>query len=123
MCAKAETGGRGGHQGSCVYAQGVCVCVCTRVYACARVRVNTYVYTYIHRYKTHTHVQSFNGKLLAGINAKIELFKLSESESGGKELTTECAHRGHIMVRFVDLYMRIVVCVCMGESLGLSTSM
>jgi hypothetical protein len=41
-------------------------------------------------------VRGFNGKLLAAVNCKIELFRLSDSEAGHMgqiELTTECVHQ------------------------------
>jgi len=47
-------------------------------------------------------LKAFNGKLLAGVNSKIELLKLAEGDSGGRELTTECAHRGHILVLYLE---------------------
>ena len=47
-------------------------------------------------------LKAFNGKLLAGINSKIELFRMAEAEGGGKELTTECSHRGHILVLYLE---------------------
>eukprot|EP00281_Chroomonas_sp_CCMP1168_P025534 CAMPEP_0206228886 /NCGR_PEP_ID=MMETSP0047_2-20121206/9404_1 /ASSEMBLY_ACC=CAM_ASM_000192 /TAXON_ID=195065 /ORGANISM="Chroomonas mesostigmatica_cf, Strain CCMP1168" /LENGTH=1100 /DNA_ID=CAMNT_0053652151 /DNA_START=70 /DNA_END=3372 /DNA_ORIENTATION=+ len=47
-------------------------------------------------------LKAFNGKLLVGVNSKIELLRLAESETGGKELTTECVHRGHILVLYLE---------------------
>jgi len=47
-------------------------------------------------------LKAFNGKLLAGINSKVELFRLVEGDSGGKELASECAHRGHILVLYLE---------------------
>ena len=34
-------------------------------------------------------------KLLAAINSKIELFRMGDSETGGKELTSECNFDPH----------------------------
>jgi len=50
-------------------------------------------------------VRGFNGKLLAAINSKIELFGLRDSEGhmgGQMELTTDCVHRGHILVLYLQ---------------------
>ena len=41
---------------------------------------------------------AFNGKLLAGINAKVTLFKWVKRDSGSQELSQECGHYGHIVV-------------------------
>mmetsp|Transcript_28073 Transcript_28073/g.43830 ORF Transcript_28073/g.43830 Transcript_28073/m.43830 type:complete len:992 (-) Transcript_28073:1819-4794(-) len=47
-------------------------------------------------------LNSFNGKVLAAINSKIELFRIADSETGGKELISECVHRGHILVLYLQ---------------------
>jgi len=44
-----------------------------------------------------------NGKLLAGVNSKVQLFRWSESEDGSKSLTEECSYHGHVIV----LHMRV----------------
>lgn len=43
----------------------------------------------------------FNGKLLAGINQKIQLFKWTQRDDGSRELTNECGHHGHILALYV----------------------
>jgi DNA damage-binding protein 1 len=43
----------------------------------------------------------FNGKLLAGINAKVQLFKWSSAQDGVRELTAECDHHGHILALYL----------------------
>ncbi|CAM9125233.1 unnamed protein product [Choristocarpus tenellus] len=47
-------------------------------------------------------LNEFNGKLLAGINSKVQLFKWVEKDDGIQELQTECGYHGHILA----LYMR-----------------
>jgi hypothetical protein len=43
----------------------------------------------------------FNGKLLAGINQKIQLYKWTQRDDGSRELTNECGHHGHILALYV----------------------
>lgn len=47
-------------------------------------------------------LNAFNGKLLAGINSKVYLFKWSESEENGEELVSECGHHGHTLVLYME---------------------
>lgn len=48
-------------------------------------------------------VNAFNGKLLAAINQKIQLYKWASREDGGsRELQTECGHHGHILALYVQ---------------------
>jgi len=47
-------------------------------------------------------LESFNGKLLAGINSKVQLYRWESKGEGVYELNTECGHHGHILA----LHMR-----------------
>ncbi|GLT97110.1 hypothetical protein SLE2022_146930 [Rubroshorea leprosula] len=47
-------------------------------------------------------LNAFNGKLLAAINQKIQLFKWQAREDGTRELQSECGHHGHILALFVQ---------------------
>ena len=70
-------------------------------------------------------VRGFNGKLLAAINCKIELFRLSDPDAsahmGQMELTTECVHRGHILVLFLQTRGDFVVVGDLMRSISLLT--
>ena len=41
------------------------------------------------------------GKLIAGVNNKVQLLKWVQSEDGARELTTECTHTGHVLALYV----------------------
>ena len=43
----------------------------------------------------------WQGKLLAGVHSKVQLFKFSSRGDGAHELTQECSHAGHIMALYV----------------------
>ncbi|XP_074558641.1 DNA damage-binding protein 1a [Curcuma longa] len=47
-------------------------------------------------------LNAFNGKLLAAINQKIQLYKWTLREDGSRELQTECGHHGHILALYVQ---------------------
>lgn len=47
-------------------------------------------------------LNAFNGKLLAGINQKIQLFKWVLRDDGSRELQSECGHHGHILALYVQ---------------------
>lgn len=47
-------------------------------------------------------LNAFNGKLLAGINHKINLYKWTLREDGTRELQSECGHHGHILALYVQ---------------------
>ena len=47
-------------------------------------------------------LNAFNGKLLAAINNKVQLYRWLQRDDGGRELVNECGHHGHVMA----LYMR-----------------
>ena len=41
------------------------------------------------------------GKLIAGINSKVQLYKWIQAEDGSRELQIECSHTGHVLALFV----------------------
>lgn len=47
-------------------------------------------------------LNAFNGKLLAAINQKIQLFKWVLRDDGSRELQSECGHHGHILALYVE---------------------
>ncbi|CAN0325980.1 unnamed protein product, partial [Laminaria digitata] len=47
-------------------------------------------------------LNAFNGKLLAGINSKVQLFRWVEKDDGVQELQTECGYHGHILALFMQ---------------------
>ncbi|DAZ92907.1 TPA: LOW QUALITY PROTEIN: hypothetical protein N0F65_013069, partial [Lagenidium giganteum] len=47
-------------------------------------------------------LNAFNGKVLAGVNSKVQLYKWSESTESEKELISECGHHGHTIVVHMD---------------------
>ncbi|KAI3937749.1 hypothetical protein MKW92_004607 [Papaver armeniacum] len=47
-------------------------------------------------------LNSFNGKLLAAINQKIQLYKWVLRDDGSRELQLECGHHGHILALYVQ---------------------
>ncbi|KAI3988674.1 hypothetical protein MKX01_027038 [Papaver californicum] len=47
-------------------------------------------------------LNSFNGKLLAAINQKIQLYKWMLRDDGSRELQLECGHHGHILALYVQ---------------------
>ncbi|GKD25782.1 DNA damage-binding protein 1 [Tanacetum coccineum] len=46
--------------------------------------------------------KAFNGKLLAAINQKIQLYKWMLRDDGRRELQSECGHHGHILALYVQ---------------------
>ncbi|KJE89467.1 UV-damaged DNA binding protein, variant [Capsaspora owczarzaki ATCC 30864] len=46
-------------------------------------------------------LNAFNGKLLAGINSKVNLFKWNLTGDGIRELVSECSHHGHILTLYL----------------------
>eukprot|EP00958_Prasinococcus_capsulatus_P013243 scaffold1343_cov369-Prasinococcus_capsulatus_cf.AAC.10 len=46
-------------------------------------------------------LNGFHGKLLAGVNSQLHLYKWATRDDGTKELQASCSHHGHIMVLFV----------------------
>ncbi|PIA41691.1 hypothetical protein AQUCO_02200250v1 [Aquilegia coerulea] len=47
-------------------------------------------------------LNAFNGKLLAAINQKIQLYKWMLRDDGSRELQSECGHHGHILAIYVQ---------------------
>lgn len=47
-------------------------------------------------------LNDFNGKLLAAINQKIQLYKWALRDDGSRELQSECGHHGHILALYVQ---------------------
>jgi DNA damage-binding protein 1 len=47
-------------------------------------------------------LNAFNGKLLAAINQKIQLYKWMPREDGSRELQSECGHHGHILALYTQ---------------------
>lgn len=41
------------------------------------------------------------GKLIAGINSKVQLYKWIQTDDGSRELQIECSHTGHVLALFV----------------------
>lgn len=42
------------------------------------------------------------GKLIAGVSARVQVYKWSQKEDTTRELLQECSHTGHIMVLFLQ---------------------
>ena len=42
------------------------------------------------------------GKLLSGINSKVQLWKWTQREEGTRELVPECGHAGHVCALYLD---------------------
>ncbi|KAL5731679.1 DNA damage-binding protein 1a [Ranunculus cassubicifolius] len=47
-------------------------------------------------------LNAFNGKLLAAINQKIQLYKWTLRDDGLREFQSECGHHGHILALYVQ---------------------
>jgi len=45
----------------------------------------------------------FHGKLLAGINSRVQLYNWEQQDDGSRQLFPECSHAGHVLVLFVDV--------------------
>jgi hypothetical protein len=41
------------------------------------------------------------GKLLAGIDSRVQLYRWNEREDGSNELTSECSYSGHVLALYV----------------------
>ena len=48
--------------------------------------------------RAEVHVQ---GKLIAGVNSKVQLFKWIQTDDGSRELQIECSHTGHVLALYV----------------------
>jgi len=47
-------------------------------------------------------LNSFNGKLLVGVNSKVQVFRWQQREEGSWELANECSHHNHILALYVQ---------------------
>lgn len=47
-------------------------------------------------------LNSFNGKLLAGVNSKVQVYRWQQREEGSWELANECSHHNHILALYVQ---------------------
>ena len=41
------------------------------------------------------------GKLLAGVSAKVQLYRWAQRDDGSRELVNECNHAGHVYVLYM----------------------
>lgn len=64
-------------------------------------------------------LNAFNGKLLAGINQKIQLYKWMLRDDGSRELQSECGHHGHILALYVQSRGDFIVVGDLMKSLSL----
>lgn len=48
-------------------------------------------------------INPFQGKLLAGINSRAQLYKWEQQDDGNRQLVPECSHAGHTLVLYVDV--------------------
>ncbi|CAL5227828.1 g10856 [Coccomyxa viridis] len=46
-------------------------------------------------------VNPFQGKLIAGINSKVQLYKWLQTDDGSRELQLECSHTGHVLALYI----------------------
>ena len=46
-------------------------------------------------------LNAFNGKLLAGINNKVQLYRWADKD-GASELQSECGHHGHVLALYMQ---------------------
>ncbi|CAI7752931.1 unnamed protein product, partial [Closterium sp. NIES-53] len=58
-------------------------------------------------------LNAFNGKVLAGINNKVQLFRWAARDDGARELLVECGHFGHILALYT---------ACRGDFIIVNTS-
>ena len=45
----------------------------------------------------------FQGKLLAGINSRVQLYRWEQQDDATRQLVPECSHAGHVIALFVDV--------------------
>ncbi|KAG6407151.1 hypothetical protein SASPL_130135 [Salvia splendens] len=64
-------------------------------------------------------LNAFNGKLLAAINQKIQLYKWMPRDDGSHELQSECGHHGHILALYVQTRGDFVVVGDLMKSISL----
>lgn len=46
--------------------------------------------------------RGFQGRLLAGINSRVQVYRWAEGDVGGRQLLPECSHVGHVLVLYLD---------------------
>ena len=51
---------------------------------------------------SHVTLQHAQGKLLASINNRVQLYGWTQREAGARELAAECGHSGHVCALFVE---------------------
>ncbi|KAI3495498.1 hypothetical protein L1887_37839 [Cichorium endivia] len=66
-------------------------------------------------------LNAFNGKLLAAINQKIQLYKWMLRDDGTHELQSECGHHGHILALYVQTRGDFIVVGDLMKSISLLT--
>lgn len=64
-------------------------------------------------------LNAFNGKLLAAINQKIQLYKWMLRDDGSHELQSECGHHGHILALYVQTHGDFIVVGDLMKSISL----
>ncbi|KAI3800731.1 hypothetical protein L1987_28825 [Smallanthus sonchifolius] len=64
-------------------------------------------------------LNAFNGKLLAAINQKIQLYKWMLRDDGTRELQSECGHHGHILALYVQTHGDFIVVGDLMKSISL----
>jgi DNA damage-binding protein 1 len=47
-------------------------------------------------------ITAFQGKLLAGINSRLQLFDWEGDDAGNYQLVPLCSHAGHVLALYVD---------------------
>jgi len=60
------------------------------------------------------------GKLIAGINSRVQLLKWTQSEDGSRELTNECSHVGHVLALYIVTRGDFVIVGAPSPTLSLS---
>ena len=48
-------------------------------------------------------VNPFHGKLLAGINSRVQLYKWEQQDDGSRQLVPDCSHAGHTLALHIDV--------------------
>ena len=46
-------------------------------------------------------LSAMQGKLIAGINSKVQLYKWIQTDDGSRELQLECSHTGHVLALYI----------------------
>lgn len=66
-------------------------------------------------------LNAFNGKVLAGVNSKAQLYKWGENSDNEKELVSECGHYGHTLVLYMESRGDFIVVGDLMKSISLLT--